>query len=359
MNSLESYIDFSGKGRFAYYIDQSVKHKISLVDPAGYAHQACHIIQKNAFTPQMRDQITLLQCTLELDTLLPKISRKEDTAPLFADLSCGRYIYQQNKFEFCNEYLSLNIKELMRQQKIIFIFLDIADYLVQDYLDGNGYVIHSVILLFIPGDKSYKCYYINSHGQDMAEYDSYEVIMSSRRTKEYKYSGPAEIVFLEEYIKFLNQMEYEEGEKIIPIQFRRNKRHIYYGVDLQAGDYHGVCWTFPFIIWYYFGKYYDTKRTFETEYGKIEIKEGRYLIKEGKLDIFIETLFMDFCQDYKELICRHATVSTTRKNSINALQKIIEVKKIHFTKTLLKAFVKFILQPSIKKTVQLPSVNNI
>jgi len=107
------------------------------------------------------------------------------------------------------------------------------------------------------------------------------------------------------------------------------------------------------------GKYYDTKRTFETEYGKIEIKEGRYLIKEGKLDIFIETLFMDFCQDYKELICRHATVSTTRKNSINALQKIIEVKKIHFTKTLLKAFVKFILQPSIKKTVQLPSVNNI
>ena len=74
-------------------------------------------------------------------------------------------------------------------------------------------------------------------------------------------------------------MEYEAGEKIIPIQFRRNKRHIYYGVDLQAGDYHGVCWTFPFIIWYYFGKFYDTKRVFETSSGKIEIKEGRYLIK--------------------------------------------------------------------------------
>lgn len=353
MNSLESYIDFSTKGRFAYYLDKSVRHKISLVDPSGYAHQACHLIQQNTFTREMREQITLLQTTVELDKLLPRISKKEETASLFADLSCGRYVFQQNIFEYCDEYLSLNIKELMQQGKIIFIFLDISDYLVQSYLDGNGYVVHSVILLLIPSDKSYKCYYINSHGQDMAEYDSYEVIMSNSRTKKYEYGAPAEIVFLEEYIKFLNQMEYEAGEKIIPIQFRRNKRHIYYGVDLQAGDYHGVCWTFPFIIWYYFGKYYDTKRVFETSSGKIEIKEGRYLIKEGKLGVFIESLFIDFCQDYKELVFRHSTISSLRKNKINALQKIIEEKKIHFTKTILKAFMKFILQPNIKKYVQL------
>jgi len=64
MNSLESYIDFSGKGRFAYYIDQSVKHKISLVDPAGYAHQACHIIQKNAFTMPIKHVISFKRMLL-------------------------------------------------------------------------------------------------------------------------------------------------------------------------------------------------------------------------------------------------------------------------------------------------------
>ena len=348
MNSLESYIDFSTKGRFAYYLQQSVKHKICLVDPGGYAHRACHIIQQNTFTPEMRKQITLLQCTLELDKLLPIISKKEKTAPLFADLSCGRYVFAQNKFEYYNEYLSLNIKELMCQNKIIFIFLDIVDYLVQPYLDGNGYVVHSVILLFVPSNKSYNCYYINSHGQDMAEYDSYEVIISNRRIKKYDYKAPAEVIFLEEYIKFLNKMEYED-EKIMPIHFKRNKRHIYYGVDLQAGDYHGICWTFPFIIWYYFGKYYNTKRIFNTEYGKMEIKEGRCLLKEGKLGLFIESLFMDFCQDYKKLMVQHLTISTLRKNNVNALQKIIEEKKTHFTKTILKAFMKFILQSSIKK----------
>ncbi len=354
MNSLESYIDFSTKGHFAYYLQQSVKHKICMVDPSGYAHQACHLIQKNMFSAEMQEKITLLQCTLELDKIMPNISNNGVTAPLFADLSCGRYVYQQGKkFEYFNEYLSLNIKELMRQHKIIFIFLDITDYWVQPFLDGNGYVVHSVILLFIPSDKGYKCYYINSHGQDMADGDSYEVIVSSRRTKKYEYSAPAEIIFLEEYIKFLNQMEYEEGEKIIPIQFRRNKRHIYYGVDLQAGDYHGVCFTFPFIIWYYFGKYYNTKRVFETEYGKIEFKKGRSLIKEGKLAIFIESLFIEFCQDYKQLIFKHTTLSTLRKNNIQSLQNVIEKKNIHFTKTLLKAFMKFILQPSIKKNIQL------
>ena len=361
MQSLESYIDFSTKGRFAYYLRQSVKHNICIVDPSGYAHQACHIIQQNMFPPEMREKITLLQCTLELNKIMPKISKKEDTNPLMSDLSCGRFVYQQDKFEFCNEYLSLNIKELMRQNKIIFIFLDITDYLVYPYLDGNGYVVHSVILLFIPNEQGeYNCHYINSHGQDMTDDASYEVIISRYRTKKYNYTAPAEIIFLEEYIKFLNQMEYED-EEIIPIHFNRTKKHIYYGVDLQAGDFHGVCFTFPLIIWYYFGKYYNTKRVLEMGEKQVNLKKGKDLIAEGHMGLFIESLFMDFCKDYKEMIFQQSTISYVslspywlRKRHIKALQKLIEKKNIYFTKTLLKSFMKFILQPCIKNSVQLP-----
>ena len=366
MQSLESYIDFSTKGHFAYYLKQSEKHNICMVDPSGYAHQACHIIQKQMFPPKMREKITLLQCTLELSKIMPSISKNIDTNSLMADLCCGRFVYQQDKFEFYNEYLSLNIKELMRQNKIIFIFLDVMDYLVYPYLDGKGYVVHSVILLFLPSENGeYNCHYINSHGQDMAGETSYEVVISRHRTKTYKYSAPAEIVFLEEYIKFLNQMEYE-NEKIIRINFNRTKKHIYFGADLQAGDYHGVCFTFPLIIWYYFGKYYKSGRGFKSERKNIAFKSGEELIREGNLGLFIESLFMDFCGDYKKMMFKQSTISYValspiwlRKRNIKDLQNLIEKKNIYFTKTLLKAFMKFILQPSIKNTVQILASQNI
>ena len=353
MKTLESYIDFSTKGRFAYYLKQAEKHEISLVNPEGYTHQACHLIKKHLFARSMREKLSLFQCELEINDIMPKISAKENMEEEFSDLFCGRYNYRYNKFEYLDYFLSSAIKEGMDKNKIIFIILDIIDYGVEPLNKKNAYVAHSVILLFIPEGKKYNCYYINSHGKDMVNAYTFEIIVSNRRTKKFNYSCPAEIRFIESYVAFLNKTESEDSKAIIPIQFDRTPQHIYYGVDLQAGDNHGVCFAYPFIIWYYFGKYYNTKRVFETEWGKVEIKKGSSLIKEGHLGLFIESMFIDFCPHFKRSIFEQMTTKSLRKSNIDTLQTIIEKRDILFTKAIVKSFVKFILQPDIKKKVKL------
>ena len=38
-----------------------------------------------------------------------------------------------------------------------------------------------------------------------------------------------------------------------------NEKHNYFGADYQSGDNYGICFIFPYLIWYYFGKYYNQR----------------------------------------------------------------------------------------------------
>ena len=42
----------------------------------------------------------------------------------------------------------------------------------------------------------------------------------------------------------------------LPIVFENTNKYVYYGANLQEGDYEGVCFVYPQIVWYYFGKYF-------------------------------------------------------------------------------------------------------
>ena len=60
-----------------------------------------------------------------------------------------------------------------------------------------------------------------------------------------------------------------------------SEKYNYFGPDFQSGDNYGICFIYPYVIWYYFIKYYSTVTIF-TLIGKFffskSYKENNYLI---------------------------------------------------------------------------------
>ena len=356
MKLLQNYVNFSNKGRFQDFVKKAEKHGLVDTNLDGYSHKACHLLKKKLFPKKFDEKCLLLQSCVNLRHILSSIRQPADSSAIYNEFVCGRYVYQKDMFTFNYEYLCPNITEAMTQKKIIFIILDIRDYCMCPIMhkktqkERNTYFAHSVTIVLTPTASSdYNCYYINSHGQDLKSSTAYDFIISRRRAKTEKYTEPIDIIFMKSYINWLNKVEYEtEGSKPF-IHFANNTKHVYYGINLQAGDSHGVCFIYPLIIWYYFGMFYNARRVYELDIGTFKIKNGEELIKSGHLGFFIETMFLDFCPIFKKQFIVHSMeLLDGKKEATHSLQNVVEGRNILFTKVLVKSFVNFITQPIIK-----------
>ena len=45
------------------------------------------------------------------------------------------------------------------------------------------------------------------------------------------------------------------------LNYEKDKHYNYWGANFQGGDNHGICFVFPYIIYYNLCKYYTQKRT--------------------------------------------------------------------------------------------------
>ena len=145
---------------------------------------------------------------------------------------------------------------------------------------------------------------------------------------------PFDFTFVDLLVNYLNK---NTNHKI-----KYSDKNNYLGVNFQASDSRGVCFMYPIVIFYYFCKYYFNQRNFKTEWGNITIKNGEELIKEGNLNIFVESMFLDFCPEYK--LCLLQELKTPTLLHICSLTQIIENKKLLYCKIILRALIKFLLQ---------------
>ena len=128
---------------------------------------------------------------------------------------------------------------------------------------------------------------------------------------------------------------------MIQIKYNNTSKHNYYGCNLQNGDFHGVCFIFPLIIWYYFNKFYDKKRYVGAR-KTIIIPSVNEMLKQKNLDLFVKTCFLDFSQEFGKYLI-------SSKNEF--LNMFIEKKNTRLIKQILHKFICFITQPNIRKNI--------
>ena len=347
--SLEYFIHDDNKGKIANVIAKASRMKMDADQTSTYSHKTCLEIRDRFFTPAMKKNTVLLQSCLYLGNILPRTGKKEYISDdILSTIDCGRYTIENNEKIHNEEYLHLNIKAYQQQRKIIFIMFGYMDYFVYPYEDGHGHVAHSVCAILIPRKDHYACYYINSHGQDMKKTDFYQWIVSKYRVKRISYTKPVDIVFMENMVRYWNSLSTESD---MHIRYTGDSEYTYLGPDLQAGDIHGVCFMFPQIIWYYFGRYYHKIHTIQNDSIKYRIPTGKKLMKHGNLDLFIISCFADFCPQYEKNMTQQWTHLHRHQYLINytSLQDMIEKRQTRFLKPILRALTNFIAQDYFKQ----------
>ena len=338
-NNLQHYLNRGKKGTIDDCLRRLSDAGASSLSHKTYAHKAAVLIQKSAFTKKMREDTSLLYFTADLEEFMHCVERKTGLNEYFEELSTSRY---DNKFAFYEEMMIENILYLMDNRKMIFFQMGVPDYMTSQTENGRVYDAHALCIIMVPTKNSYDCYYINSHGHTIDTQHHYEFIMSKKRTRMFKLKDPADVVFMKEFVAHIN------SKSDIKINYDGSSRYTYRGANLQEGDAHGICYIYPLIIWYHFGKFYNKTQVLNTEFGEIKIRTGKSLMKNGMFNHFIESLFYRFCPRHFELLAHQYNLNSSQQQFSEALEKSLLKDNYRFIKMLIGPYISYIQQSGFK-----------
>ena len=125
------------------------------------------------------------------------------------------------------------LKSILKTYKKVFIIFECENYLFWDPM----YVTHSTCAIINNG----RCYFINSHGEGSSEVDYYIYKKDDEKEwTEWDLNEGKDFTVISSLMKQYN------------IKMENTLEYMYYGANLQEYDNHGMCFIFPYYIWYYF-----------------------------------------------------------------------------------------------------------
>ena len=339
MNKLQFYLN--RKSTIANSLRKLSEFGTNSLSHATYAHRAA-VLQKNEFTKKMREDTSLLYFTADLEEFMHCVERKEGLNDYFGELTTSRYT---SEFKFHEEMMIENIMYLMDNQKIIFFQMGVPDYMISQTDEGKVYDAHALCIIMVPNKDEYDCYYINSHGHTIDTQHHYEFIMSKKRSRTFKLKEPADVVFMKALVAHVNKGD-------IKVNYDGTSKYTYRGANLQVGDAHGICYVYPLIIWYHFGLFYTKRQVLETEFGKIKVSTGKSLMKAGKFNHFIESLFYKFCPRHFELLSHQYKMNSTQQKFSLSMENSINKENYRFIKMLIGPYASYIQQSGFKRKIK-------
>lgn len=320
---------------------------------SGIAHQIMHTMKQHCFSKDMAklleavhvniDFLKLVPLLHELKTAKNKTKAQKKVEKYWDNLGCefcsGKHadIYEEN--------FDTRINFLMKKKKIIFLNMGMSYYFV-DLDEEDKYSDHGTCAVLIPQKNGYHMYYINSHGHDMKDNTSYETIGRTRRSlKTMKFDVPIDVAIMKSFIAYMKK----EHKKTI--RFENDTEHVYYGVDMQAGDNVGCCYIYPWIIYYNIGRYYDQKRVLTIKHKKRKVKRSlstvATMLQGGNLQSVVQNMFLEYNHDYalKSVMgIPDSDSEEDEKEYMLGLEKIIENDGDYFVYGLIHTVVMFMKQ---------------
>ena len=243
------------------------KNNISNVDFDNLIHKVCCHIDSESDNKH----IATMQAYIDLDDLFRSY---EDSGENYDDFESRSSTLQSSWSGYfdedknlCEDWFILSLNRLMKKNKIIFVYLDLHYYFVTKkeqpkYWERGDHesVNHSTAMIFYPDNskgssefKNYNLYYFNPHGCGQLNETSYSMYVTKKRKKTIELPMHMDGFIVESFVEMFNSLidDYdEECGKKNRIHYDISKRHNYYGTNLQGSDDWGVCYLFPFILWY-------------------------------------------------------------------------------------------------------------
>ena len=350
---LDQFVQYNSRGRIADLIDKANRLGTTSANTTdSFAHRACWLSGATNQRLGRTEEIMLLESLIEFHPIVENMSANVSNKQLFGDLACGRCTYRDGEIAHNYEYLDANIAQAMGKGQTIFLLCGLMDYGLTFSDKGNYYESHSLAIIFLPLEDGYGCYYINPYGKDIAPLKFYDRKLSKRRAKRLKFDAPIDILFVEQFVDYLNKFVPTQGVDV-RIRHTRGPEHTYKGPCLQEGDNHGVCFAFPLVIWHHFSQCFDTPYIVDREDTHLRTPSAREMLQSGNLTGFVVSCFLRFYPAklggmYLKIM---SDDEDERMDAHTAITKLIEDRGTYFIKRMMVALIGFMSQSSFRKII--------
>mgnify|MGYP006098312957 CR=1 FL=1 len=296
------------------------------------------IIKKYSFSKNLGKNIKICEMGINFQDICPYLKCTKSRR-LDEEYSSTMVTYMEKNIlyeKFLYEYLQQNYG------KHIFIDIYIENYGIDDELiekKKEAEYIHHRTCAFLQFHKNkYYCYYISPYGNELPDLNYFHDVFSRKRWQEIKYSKSIDCLFFKSLL-----VECQKETKIKFI-YNYSKKFTYRGVNLQAGDNHGVCFIFPVLFFYYLGRFYNRKfikhRNFKTT---------KHLLLNGRLNQVVELSIVGCSKEYNEIFISQMKKDIfSYKQLTENLQKILEEEKFRYIKNILQTILSYFNQDFFK-----------
>ena len=289
-------------------------------DDSEPSNEANKLINKisNDFSKATSKKLTQITVDFDFSTIVPNLFAGKSNAKIYREIEAS--FVKKDGEEYCMGILDF-LEEAVEKKKIIFFNIALMNYFYTK--KRNDESVHSVSAILFPNkDGSYGFYYINPHGKDVHTYNEYDVNQTGKKKKTLKLKKSYEMLFVRDFLKCL-RAHLRKNDVQCKIHFKETSAYVYSGANLQAGDEHGVCFLFAWLIYYYLGvfmkkgrKVVDTieieqsvtiskKRKMKSKVQKkitVKLASSESMILGGNLTDFVYSSVMDYDDSFKKII---------------------------------------------------------
>ena len=243
-------------------------------------------MQKNITSTYFNRKISYAEMFIDFMNIIPHLSNDNRLVQMFENFTV-QYLMKNCQMDdmFC-EFM----KDEMKKKSIIFINLCILNYNTERCEEDEA--VHGTTMIFMPHKESYKLFYINSHGQDMKDNMEFHIIKTKRRCKVFKHKDVIDFIFLKKLVDYINLTQN------VNITYEKNKYHNFWGANFQGGDSHGICFVFPYLIFYNLCKHITEKKALlngET------VDNFKKLLLTGNINKMVHSCFIDFMKNIDDV----------------------------------------------------------
>jgi hypothetical protein len=293
--------------------EHAVKFSLPFGDCHSYGHHICQEMITQ-FSPHYKKKIVFLEATLSYADIINHMNG----APYEKMFIGQSHRSKKNEGYSGFYYTSLNdcFDFMMHYKQVIFLSLTIEDYGADTYKDKKSKMIaHGTTAILLPIGDNYKMFYINSHGRDMKTTNFYDFPLTKTRDKHIVFDESIDTHIMKFLVSKFNRRENNK----VHLEFNGDSKDTYNGVNLQSGDGHGSCFIFPYIMWYYFGLYYNKMRVV----GDITIPTVKHMLLSGNINKFVHSAFIDFSDKFKNCFVENIREFKTKKQNIDTLERCV------------------------------------
>lgn len=305
MNEIsKSFLNDSSSMRNAQFSCDKYNMNSSAFD--NYMHKSCSFLVNQA-NIEGKNSTNMVVCEAAIDFHVEFTKYlKNGTIDIdYYDIWCG---YYDINMEYHDEYLMTFLHKNIEDGKTIFVYFDLENYcLEKEKNNNNSQTCHSTALVFMPTEHKlngygikerfarYSMFYFNSHGQVLCDVHKYSYYISKKRSKDIELNMPIDIYILEKFVDLFNNSIQEYSDFPVVLDYEKKTTFNYFGSNLQVGDSIGVCFVYPFILWYEL--FYNSYRT--EMFGKVKCPSYRRMMQNKQWNMLIYYMLQNYVTEIK------------------------------------------------------------